>query len=47
MSAFSNASEECSLSDLGYMGLWFTWENGRLGSNNIRERLDRAVANGS
>ena len=32
------------LRDLGFRGLWYTWENRRLGLENIKERLDRVVA---
>ena len=34
------------LIDLEFMGNSFTWTNGRDGSQNIMERLDRGVANG-
>lgn len=30
---------------MGYKGVWYTWKRGRFASSNIRERLDRAVAN--
>ncbi|XP_012483050.1 uncharacterized protein LOC105797658 [Gossypium raimondii] len=46
MQAFSVTFEDCELDDLGYDGVWYTWEHGRFASNNIREMLDRAVANG-
>ncbi|GMJ07054.1 hypothetical protein HRI_004374500 [Hibiscus trionum] len=42
---FRDALQKCDLADLGFTGLWYTWEKGRLPSTNIRERLDRAVAN--
>lgn len=45
MIAFREALKECEINDLGFFGQWFTWERGRLVSNNIRERLDRGVAN--
>ncbi|GMI84759.1 hypothetical protein HRI_002145200 [Hibiscus trionum] len=45
MDNFRNALEDCSLKDVGFRGPWYTWEWGRLTSNNIRERLDRGVAN--
>ncbi|GMI81726.1 hypothetical protein HRI_001841900 [Hibiscus trionum] len=45
MDDFREALNECSLEDIGFQGQWFTWEWGRLQSNNIRERLDRGVAN--
>lgn len=35
----------CCFLDLGFQGSQFTWSNGRLGSANIRERLDRAWCN--
>ncbi|PPR89242.1 hypothetical protein GOBAR_AA31445 [Gossypium barbadense] len=44
MSAFREVLEECELNDLGFSGQWFTWERGRLFSNNIKERLDKVVA---
>ncbi|KAA3489008.1 reverse transcriptase [Gossypium australe] len=31
--------------DMGFQGTWFTWERGNLPETNIRERLDRWVAN--
>lgn len=31
--------------DLGFSGRKFTWNNGRIGLANIRERLDRSIAN--
>jgi exonuclease III len=34
-----------ALVDLGYVGNKFTWSNHRMGSANIRERLDRGLAN--
>lgn len=46
MKAFSYALKDCSLEDLGYEGVWYTWERGRLATNNITERLDKGVANG-
>ncbi|KAA3458060.1 reverse transcriptase [Gossypium australe] len=45
MEAFRKALEDCELADLGFSGQWYTWERGRLASNNIRERLDRGVTN--
>jgi hypothetical protein len=40
-----NFLDSCSLIDLGYKGNSFTWTNKRLRRDNIKERLDRAVAN--
>ncbi|KAA3463975.1 reverse transcriptase [Gossypium australe] len=45
MAAFRETLEHCELYDLGFSGQWYTWERGRLVDNNIRERLDRGVAN--
>ncbi|XP_028807945.1 uncharacterized protein LOC114762601 [Neltuma alba] len=36
---------DCELMDLGYQGSKFTWNNRRLGDEDVKERLDRAVAN--
>jgi hypothetical protein len=41
MQAFRDVLSDCGLEDLGFSGDQFTWKRGR-----IRERLDRAVANG-
>jgi hypothetical protein len=45
MDDFRQTLEDCSLYDLGFMGPKFTWSNGQVGSNLIKERLDRVVAN--
>ncbi|XP_052478001.1 uncharacterized protein LOC128033827 [Gossypium raimondii] len=45
MEAFRDVLGECQLIDVGYTGVWYTWERGNLPSTNIRERLDRGVAN--
>ncbi|GMI65678.1 hypothetical protein like AT1G43760 [Hibiscus trionum] len=45
MSAFRNALQDYQLSNLGYEGTRYTWQKGRTPSTNIRERLDRGVAN--
>ncbi|KAA3481337.1 LINE-1 reverse transcriptase isogeny [Gossypium australe] len=45
MEAFRNTLEDCRLIDIGYSRNWFTWERGNLPETNIRERLDRGVAN--
>jgi exonuclease III len=44
MQDFRDILDQCQLRDLGYRGPWFTWDNRRQGTENIRERLDRAVA---
>jgi hypothetical protein len=41
MQAFQDVLSDCGLEDIGYSGDMFTWRRGR-----IRERLDRAVADG-
>lgn len=45
MEEFRRALDECGLEDIGYTGPWFPWECGKLPKTNIRERLDRGVAN--
>lgn len=45
MFAFRTTLANCDLMDLGFTGRWYTWERGRFAENNIRERLDRGVAN--
>ncbi|KAL9660115.1 hypothetical protein QQ045_024926 [Rhodiola kirilowii] len=44
MNNFRNILEECGLSDLGYRGFLFTFSNCREGANEVRARLERAVA---
>lgn len=44
---FKQALEDCDLLDLGFTGDVFTWRNNHHNSDDyIKERLDRAVANG-
>lgn len=38
---FRNMVDDLELRDLGYSGLWYTWERGRHPSSRIRERLAR------
>jgi hypothetical protein len=45
MAAFREALSDCSLQDLGYRGLDFTWSNRRVDGALVRVRLDRCVAN--
>jgi hypothetical protein len=40
----SKLLEECKLDDLGYCGPKFAWNNCQ-GGDNIKERLDRGMAN--
>jgi hypothetical protein len=44
MAAFRDTLMICELKDLGFSGLPFTYDNRRSGRNNVRVRLDRAVA---
>lgn len=41
MCRFGEVMDDCSLTDIGFSGQWFTWEKGRLRANDIRERLDK------
>lgn len=45
MEVFREALKHCGLVDMGYSGAWYTLERGNIPKTNIRERLDRAVAN--
>ncbi|KAL1070232.1 hypothetical protein V6Z11_D11G008600 [Gossypium hirsutum] len=45
MEAFRSTLDDYELVDIGYSGRWYTWERGNFEANNIRERLDRGVAN--
>ncbi|PPD79426.1 hypothetical protein GOBAR_DD23651 [Gossypium barbadense] len=45
MVAFREVLKDCEMSGLGFFGKWYTWERGRLARNNIKERLDKGVAN--
>ncbi|KAG8486820.1 hypothetical protein CXB51_020301 [Gossypium anomalum] len=45
MEAFCSTLEDCQLMEIGYSGAWFTWERGNLPETNIKEKLDRGVAN--
>lgn len=45
MEGFCNVLEACQLSDLGFKGLKFMWNNGRSDGMFTEERLDRVVAN--
>ncbi|KAG5556475.1 hypothetical protein RHGRI_006921 [Rhododendron griersonianum] len=45
LEAFNGLISDCSLLDLEFKGLNYTWSNNREGPANIRERIDRALAN--
>ena len=45
MEAFRGALDDCALTDLGFRGVPFTYDNKRAGRKNVRVRLDRVVAN--
>ncbi|KAF7140294.1 hypothetical protein RHSIM_Rhsim06G0103400 [Rhododendron simsii] len=45
LEAFNGLVSDCSLLDLEFKGLSYTWSNNRSGLDNIRERIDRALAN--
>ncbi|KAL7222407.1 hypothetical protein ACSBR1_024159 [Camellia fascicularis] len=42
---FLELLSDCALLDLEFKGCPFTWSNNQRGVDNVRERLDRAVAN--
>jgi hypothetical protein len=44
MEAFREVLYDCDLTDLGFSGLPYTYDNKRHGRANVRMRLDRAVA---
>jgi hypothetical protein len=44
MEAFREVLYECNLTDLGFSGAPYTYDNKRAGRANVRGRLDRAVA---
>ena len=45
MRAFREVTDECALSDLGWSGTEYTWDNMQPGRTNVRARLDRAFGN--
>ncbi|KAA3480968.1 reverse transcriptase [Gossypium australe] len=45
MEVFRETLVDCQLYDIGFSGVSYTWERGNLPETNIRERLDRGVAN--
>lgn len=47
MSGFQDAVSVCGFTDLGFIGLPYTWDNRQQGDRNIKVRLDSAFANAS
>ena len=47
MDGFRDVMNDMALRDLGYAGLWYTWERGNSTSTCIRERLDRYIGTSS
>lgn len=47
MLAFRELIQNCDLHDLGFSGVPFTYDNHREGRNNVRVRVDRALADDS
>jgi hypothetical protein len=43
MEGFRYVVEYCRMTDLGYIGLPYTWDNRQQGYNNIKVRLDRGL----
>jgi hypothetical protein len=41
---FCEALADCELTDLGFNGLPYTYDNGRASDSNVKVRLDRVVA---
>jgi endonuclease/exonuclease/phosphatase family metal-dependent hydrolase len=41
--AFQETVNDCRLTDLGFHGLLYTWDNRQTGSRNVKARLDRAL----
>ncbi|KAI9078199.1 hypothetical protein K1719_039813 [Acacia pycnantha] len=43
---FQSFMSNCSLVDMGYKELGFTWSNNHTAEDSVHERLDRAICNG-
>jgi hypothetical protein len=46
MDGFRDVVDSCGFTDLGFIGLPYTWDNRQQGTQNIKVRLDRGFANG-
>jgi len=44
MDGFRGAVSDCGFTDLGFIGLPYTWDNKQQGRHNIKVRLDRGLA---
>ena len=44
MDGFRDAVNTCGFTDLGFLGLPYTWDNRQHGVDNLMVRLDRAFA---
>ncbi|TYG86565.1 hypothetical protein ES288_A13G143300v1 [Gossypium darwinii] len=44
MEAFRAIFDACNLSNLGFLGHWYTWEHDRFSHTNIKECLGRGLA---
>ena len=44
MDGFREAVSTCGFTDLGFIGLPYTWDNRQHGSRNVKARLDRVLA---
>ena len=47
MGNFRATLDALSLKDLGYVGVWYTWERGLSSATRIRERVDRFISSPS
>jgi endonuclease/exonuclease/phosphatase family metal-dependent hydrolase len=47
MDGFREAVSVCGFTDLGYIGLPYTWDNRQEGNRNVKMRLDHGLANAS
>lgn len=47
MEGFRDAVSVCGFTDLGYIGLPYTWDNRQHGDRNVKVRLDQGLANAS